>query len=223
MDEKLEDLEKAEGRWERRDYAMQIKKENKIKRKEEIKRIRKLVDNAYNSDPRIKRFQKEELAKKEAEKKLLKKSRQALRKKVVDVCTEPVAQSLEAELHLICSQLEAVEMDNLRENLKSTDDIIAKNAEIIKNLNSTTQKQQEEINKRNEDLKKEKEWSVNDVQILVKAANMFPAGTTKRWEKLAAYVNDHSENEKSNKSAKECMQAFKKLHEKANDSKSAKG
>lgn len=52
---------------------------------------------------------------------------------------------------------------------------------------------------------------------------MFPAGTTKRWEKLAAYVNDHSENEKSNKSAKECMQAFKKLHEKANDSKSAKG
>merc|ERR1712088_176378 len=180
MDEKLEDLEKAEGRWERRDYAMQIKKENKIKRKEEIKRIRKLVDNAFNSDPRIKRFQKEELAKKEAEKqellriekekeeierkkqeaidaeakkikdaekkekeaqkKLLKKSRQALRKKVVDVCTEPVAQSLEAELHLICSQLEAVEMDNLRENLKSKDDIIDKNAEIIKNLNSTTQK-----------------------------------------------------------------------------------
>ena len=64
-----EDKEKAGDRWERRE----IDKINKAKRKEnkaeETKRIRKLVDNAYNSDPRIARFRKEELEEKAAKKK----------------------------------------------------------------------------------------------------------------------------------------------------------
>lgn len=65
-----EDKEKAGDRWERRE----IDKINKAKRKEnkaeEVKRIRKLVDNAYNSDPRIAQFRKDELEEKAAKKKV---------------------------------------------------------------------------------------------------------------------------------------------------------
>merc|ERR1719264_1033345 len=43
--------------------------QRKEKKAEETKRIRKLVDNAYNSDPRIARFRKEEMEEKAAKKK----------------------------------------------------------------------------------------------------------------------------------------------------------
>merc|ERR1712071_521120 len=54
--------------YERRWVQTQVNRENKGKRKEEVKRIRSLVDNAYASDPRIKRFQAEERAKKRSRK-----------------------------------------------------------------------------------------------------------------------------------------------------------
>lgn len=65
-----EDKEQADDRWERRE----IDKINKAQRKEmkadETKRIFKLVDNAYKSDPRIAKFKEDEknekLAKKQA-------------------------------------------------------------------------------------------------------------------------------------------------------------
>merc|ERR1712071_432373 len=60
--ERLEDIERCDDAYERRWVQTQVNRENKGKRKEEVKRIRSLVDNAYASDPRIKRFQAEERA-----------------------------------------------------------------------------------------------------------------------------------------------------------------
>ncbi|VDO00939.1 unnamed protein product, partial [Rodentolepis nana] len=35
-------------------------------------------------------------------------------------------------------------------------------------------------------------WTFEMTQVLIKAVNLFPAGTQKRWEVIAAYVNQHS-------------------------------
>ncbi|KAM7537310.1 hypothetical protein Aperf_G00000076838 [Anoplocephala perfoliata] len=35
-------------------------------------------------------------------------------------------------------------------------------------------------------------WTFEMTQILIKAVNLFPAGTQKRWDVIAAYVNQHS-------------------------------
>ena len=55
-----EDKEKAGDKWERREIDKINKAQRKEKKADETKRIRKLVDNAYNSDPRIQRFRDEE-------------------------------------------------------------------------------------------------------------------------------------------------------------------
>merc|ERR1719210_1334804 len=62
-----EDKEKGTDRDERR----WIEKNNRVQRaeKEEMKRIRKLVDNAYNSDTRIAKFKEDDRNEKAAKKK----------------------------------------------------------------------------------------------------------------------------------------------------------
>jgi len=37
-----------------------------------------------------------------------------------------------------------------------------------------------------------KHWIHDDIQLLIKAVNLFPAGTQNRWEVVASYVNQHS-------------------------------
>merc|ERR1712112_81551 len=64
-----EDKEKAGDKWERREIDKINKAQRKEKKADETKRIRRLVDNAYNSDPRIARFRKEEMEEKAAKKK----------------------------------------------------------------------------------------------------------------------------------------------------------
>ncbi|KAG8142531.1 hypothetical protein E2320_005756 [Naja naja] len=64
-----EEKEKAECRDERRWIEKQNRAGRSLRKKEEMNRIRTLVDNSYSCDPRIKKFKEEERAKKEAEKK----------------------------------------------------------------------------------------------------------------------------------------------------------
>ncbi|RWS15953.1 dnaJ subfamily C member 2-like protein [Dinothrombium tinctorium] len=37
-----------------------------------------------------------------------------------------------------------------------------------------------------------KKWSHDDTQLLIKAVNLFPAGTQSRWEVIAAFITQHS-------------------------------
>ena len=38
------------------------------------------------------------------------------------------------------------------------------------------------------------EWSHDDLQLLIKAVNLFPAGTAERWAVCAEFVNQHTAN-----------------------------
>ncbi len=44
---------------------------------------------------------------------------------------------------------------------------------------------------------KDSNWSAEELQLLVKAVNLFPAGTIKRWETVASYINTHAADEES--------------------------
>ena len=35
-------------------------------------------------------------------------------------------------------------------------------------------------------------WTQEEVQLLVKAVKLHPAGTVKRWEAIAVFINSHS-------------------------------
>merc|ERR1711976_44710 len=273
--EQLEELERAEDSWERRMIQTELNRKNKGKRKEEVKRIRSLVDNAYASDPRIKRFQKEEKLRKEAEKekkrlereakkaeilakekaiedakraeeekkqaeiqrqkdlekknrdklkKQIKNCRKALRKVVSDKLGENSV--VDTEINLICTQYEALQLNDFTEKMSKIDkaDDFVKTVQnefeaIKQSLKNDEQKEEEEKAKRIQAAKKEKEWSVQEIQILVKAANVFPAGTTKRWDKISTYYNDHHAPEDINRTPKDCMAAIKMLSTKAQDAK----
>lgn len=54
-------------------------------------------------------------------------------------------------------------------------------------------------------------WSMEEVQLLVKAVAMFPAGTVKRWEAIATFVNTHSPECSKEKNAKMVISKVKNL------------
>ncbi|KAF4530705.1 hypothetical protein B566_EDAN004946 [Ephemera danica] len=55
------------------------------------------------------------------------------------------------------------------------------------------------------------EWSPEDLQLLIKAVNLFPAGTNQRWEVVAQFVNQHSASKEIQRSAKEVLAKTKGL------------
>lgn len=254
-----EEKDKGENREERRWIEKQNKVERKRRAKEEVVRLRTLVDNAYACDPRIKKFREDEKEKKiqekkakqeaaraailererekqaaidaermakekeeqearakaqaakrerEAVKKVLKKERRKLRDttKKYDYFTTDESErvKLMVEVEKLCEALSSASLQSLNVEM-AKDEEIAKSAFLnqLSEVNEAIEKEkQEEILKHHHAAQgtgggvksggKEKQWNTEDLQILVKAANLFPPGTVKRYEVLANYINQHS-------------------------------
>ncbi|XP_033157884.1 dnaJ homolog subfamily C member 2 [Drosophila mauritiana] len=252
-----EDKEKGQDRDERR----WIEKENRaarIKRKkEEMSRIRSLVDLAYNNDKRIQRFKQEEkdrkaaakrakmdaaqaqkaeadraireaaLAKEKAEKaeqkrieqiriereqqkKLLKKERKTLRDKVKD-CKYYAKNDKDQLKHMegiekICETFNLAELQALNKAMESKgrESFVAalqtaeqKIAAELEEINQTQAKKLASsavTPKGVKEVKKNELWSNENVQLLIKAVNLFPAGTAQRWDVIATFINQHSQD-----------------------------
>ena len=54
-------------------------------------------------------------------------------------------------------------------------------------------------------------WSPEEIQLLVKAVTLYPAGTVKRWDTIATYVNTHSSGKTRNKTAKNVISQVKSM------------
>lgn len=246
-----EDKDKCQDRDERR-YVDKLNKAERLrKKKEEMSRIRTLVDLAYNNDPRIAKFKQEDkdrklaakrakqtaaqqkreeeervlrevqLAKeqveaaerarieaKRQEREVVKKAIKKERKLFRDTCkaNNYYSEGNEKSLYHIttveamCEVLSLEALEELNRNIKNNG-----KAAFFKALEEHEKKKLE--NERQEVLNASKqknlddknsavitiapEWNEENLQLLVKSVNLFPAGTNQRWEVIANFLNQH--------------------------------
>lgn len=259
-----EDKERGQDRSERRWIEKQNKLARQKKKKEEMARIRKLVDNSYSCDPRIAHFKEEDKQKKilskkakedarrakieeeerkrkekeeeemkkkreeeemlkarreqeKKEKEALKRQRRKEKKQLEQLfeennyfanCDNEKVDHLQ-QFDRICQTLEWSELIKFRDELvdaqsvdekrniflnKISDINFKRNEEIAANVI----KNQKQVNNSNSN-NSTKAWTHEDIQLLIKAVNLFPAGTQNRWEVVSAFVNQHSTFNKSRK------------------------
>lgn len=256
-----EDKEKGQDRDERR----WIEKQNKVirqkRKKEEMSRIRALVDLAYNNDPRITKFKQEEkdrkmaakmaklsaaqaqkaeeervlreaqLAKQKAEeaeqkrietirleneklKRALKKERKTLRDlaKTNNYFSSDDKEKIKfmEGVEKICEMLKTLELREFNKKLatggrdtfvETLQDVENKLEEERKALfsnhkstktTSATSSTPSNSNSTMKVVEKTAMWSPENMQVLIKAVNLFPAGTQSRWEVIANFMNQHA-------------------------------
>lgn len=247
-----EDKDKGQDRDERRWIEKQNKAIRLQRKKEESARIRTLVDLAYNNDPRVVKFKKEDkdrkmaakrakqdayqaqkaeedrvakeaaLAKqkaadaeqkrieniqieKEKIKRALKKERKILRDavKAKDYFTSDDKERLKhlEGLEKLCETLKLPELQDFNKELASggRDVFIKALDDLEKKLEEERRAQSSQSHSipNNAGLKivdRKALWSHDNVQLLIKAVNLFPAGTISRWEVIANYLNQHGTN-----------------------------
>lgn len=82
--------------------------------------------------------------------------------------------------------------------LKQTEEKLEAERQAVFGVNKTVAAaQQAQQNKQNSAVKsidKNAMWSPENMQVLIKAVNLFPAGTVQRWEVIANYLNQHCSN-----------------------------
>ncbi|XP_060837160.1 dnaJ homolog subfamily C member 2 [Rhopalosiphum padi] len=150
-------------------------------------------------------------AEKDSQKKALKKERKHIR----DLCKtnnyyiqngDNVIEIMSG-VEKICDQLSAIQLKQLARALQ----IEGRKALIEKlkqmecrvEMNNVIKNDTKIVEKNNND------WETDDVQLLIKAVNLFPAGTNQRWEAVANFINQHSKNGERN--AKQVLAKAKSL------------
>ncbi|XP_013199037.2 dnaJ homolog subfamily C member 2 [Amyelois transitella] len=249
MDE--EEKERGADREERRWIEKQNKAARAKLKKEEMSRIRSLVDLAYANDPRIQRFKQEDKDKKlaakrarqdavqakkaeeerlireaqaakqkaeeaerakleaaRAEREQMKKNLRKERKALRDLCktnnyysqTDDEMVSHMAAVEKICEVMKVLELQDLMKDLESngreafvrtvqnTEDKL----EAERRALFETKKVEEQKTKKDSVIRAPIEWTAEMMQLLIKAVNLFPAGTNQRWEVVANFLNQHS-------------------------------
>lgn len=265
-----EDKEKGQDREERR----WIEKQNKVvrikRKKEEMARIRSLVDLAYNNDPRIVQFKQEEKqkrleakrakmdaakAQKAEEERILKEAQlakeraeQAEQKRIEQIRLEKEQQkrALKKERKIlrdtaksnnyystddkeflkhmegvekICEMLKLLELQNFNKELqeggktvflrvlKETEDKLEQEKQSMISNKTTTVTNNASVKV----IDKKALWNNENIKLLIKAVNLFPAGTAKRWEVIASFMNQHASGDDIKFNAPEVLNKAKDL------------
>uniref|UniRef100_A0A668TCS2 DnaJ homolog subfamily C member 2 n=1 Tax=Oreochromis aureus TaxID=47969 RepID=A0A668TCS2_OREAU len=206
-------LDEEEKEKARKESEKKAKAEAKKREQEEKERARRAELEAA----RLAKEKEEEEAKqaaqqakkeKEIQKKAIKKERQKLRTmcKNWNYFADNEADSVKMmeEVEKLCDRLELTSLQSLNEVLSSGSKEENKAAveKQVQEVNAQLQKEREaEIQARQAARSSEqasggagggKGWNEEDLQLLIKAVNLFPAGTNARWEVIADYMNMHS-------------------------------
>uniref|UniRef100_A0A182SZB7 Myb-like domain-containing protein n=1 Tax=Anopheles maculatus TaxID=74869 RepID=A0A182SZB7_9DIPT len=243
-----EDKEKGQDREERRWIEKQNKAIRLKRKKEESARIRSLVDLAYNNDPRVVRFKREEKERKLAAKRA-KQNAYQVQKAEEERAAKEAAEAKQRAEEAEQKRIEQIQIERertkrvlkkerklLRDTAKGKDYYAANDKERLKHLEGLEKLIESfkllELQDFNKELvaggrtvfvkalgeleaKLEQErmaaqqtaqipnnaglkvvnrkamWTHDNVQLLIKAVNLFPAGTISRWEVIANYLNQH--------------------------------
>ncbi|GLH14138.1 uncharacterized protein GBIM_18540 [Gryllus bimaculatus] len=268
-----EEKEKGQAKEERRWIEKQNKAARAKLKKEEMSRIRLLVDTAYALDPRIHKFKQDDKdrklaakqakkdaararieeeerraqaadeearrikaeqeaeekakqsalkAERDAQKKALKVLRTALRKlaKSKDYYAKDKEETVHhmASLEKICESFQAQELDNLISRLatEGRDAFVAAVNEVERRIEEERQALMD-VSKRGSTSGPGRSkggcapWTPEELQLLIKAVNIFPAGTNQRWEVVANFINQHHSGGANARSAKEVLSKAKDL------------
>lgn len=253
-----EDKDKGQDRDERRWIEKQNRTIRIKRKKEEMSRIRQLVDLAYNNDPRIVKFRNEDKERKQAAKRAKMNVAQAARAEEERVLREAQALKKEAEaaeqkrieqIRLEKEQQKRAlkkERKQLRDKAKEAGYYSTSDKEKVRNMEGVEKicemlkfLELQEFNKSlaeggrdvflaqlkttEEQLEAERKalfeptpaaaaaaaakpttsavaddrnalWTPENMQLLIKAVNLYPAGTVQRWEVTANYMNQHATN-----------------------------
>lgn len=162
---------------------------------------------------------------KEAQKKIVKKERKQFRTamKDMDYLAESDKERVQnmQDVEKIAELLPATSLQTLNEILTSGDRSKAREAFLaeVSQVNESIEKekqqslelaQKQSSSSSSGDKSKVKDnWSDNELQTLIKAVNLFPAGTNARWETIANFLKLHVAD--SNRSAKEVLAKAKDL------------
>ncbi|KAK7499927.1 hypothetical protein BaRGS_00008775, partial [Batillaria attramentaria] len=221
-----EEKEKGENREERRWIEKQNKAARQKRKKEEVARLRSLVDNAYACDPRIQRFKDEEKEKKLAQKRA---KQEAARQRAEEeervkqedfeyfASSEDERIKMLEEVDRLSELLSVTSLQELNTSMANGDRETAKAAflqkvaEVQAQLDEDKRRHLEAAQKNatGEGAKDKKVWTEDELQTLIKAVNLFPAGTQDRWEVIAAFIGQHVSG--SNKNARDVLSKAKEL------------
>ncbi|GAB1599414.1 dnaJ homolog subfamily C member 2-like [Argonauta hians] len=168
-----EEKEKGENREERRWIEKQNKAARQKRKKEEMTRIRQLVDNAYTCDPRVHKFKEEEKEKKLAQKRARQEAIRAKAEEEERVRQEALAEERkkkEAEEEAARQAAAAVkkEKDAIRKVLKKEKKVLRS---IVKENNYFASNENEKVNHMEEVEKLAELLSVTGLQSLNEALN----------------------------------------------------
>lgn len=246
-----EDKDKGQDREERRWIEKQNKQIRVKRKKEESARIRALVDLAYNNDPRIVQFKKDDKERKLAAKRAKQTAAQAMKAEEERALREAELARQKAE-EAEQKRIEAIQKEReiqkralkkekkmLRDTMKANDYYATDDKERLKHMEGidkicelmktmelqelnkelaangrdafvkalveTEQKLEEERRALFSNTKsaasssakavtKKSLWTLENIQLLIKAVNLFPAGTVQRWEVVANFLNQHATN-----------------------------
>mmetsp|Transcript_13592 Transcript_13592/g.29993 ORF Transcript_13592/g.29993 Transcript_13592/m.29993 type:complete len:587 (-) Transcript_13592:124-1884(-) len=152
------------------------------------------------------RTKAEEKAARDADKKVLRKARNGLRKWVLSSSAVTEAwgslEDADADVELLCEQLTALNLEEMTRDVPAKkEDLVAvrtaakdaregrANAVAEKEKERKAAREADQAKKAAEAMAKKREWKEEELAALAKAVRKFPPGGGNRWEAIASYIN----------------------------------